>query len=247
MDRTSLLAFINLQREILLSASDLANETLEENPPSDQLLRLVESNSDAVLSRLFDIYHDLYWHLVTFRMDRRLMARIDADDVIQDAFLATQSRIHHWVRERKFSLFAWGRMMVIQCLIDSHRRHIDADMRCAGREVALGGPRMPNTTGDSLADGLMASQTSPSGKAIRNESHRSLMRMIGELSELDQEIIALRHFEGLSNSQAAEVLQLGITAASNRYVRAVARLQRLLTDGGVGTADDASTESKTST
>jgi RNA polymerase sigma-70 factor (ECF subfamily) len=48
------------------------------------------------------------------------------------------------------------------------------------------------------------------------------------MSELDQETIALRHFEGLTNSETAEVLGLSVTAASNRYVRALVRLREIL-------------------
>jgi RNA polymerase sigma-70 factor (ECF subfamily) len=42
---------------------------------------------------------------------------------------------------------------------------------------------------------------------------------------LDREVLALRHFEGLSSGEAAEILGLSKTAASNRYVRALGRLR----------------------
>ena len=41
-------------------------------------------------------------------------------------------------------------------------------------------------------------------------------------------MIALRHFEELSNNEAAEVIGLSKAAASNRYIRALARLQGIL-------------------
>jgi RNA polymerase sigma-70 factor (ECF subfamily) len=45
---------------------------------------------------------------------------------------------------------------------------------------------------------------------------------------MDQEIIALRHFEDLTNAEAAEALGIQPTAASNRYVRAIVRLKEVL-------------------
>jgi len=45
---------------------------------------------------------------------------------------------------------------------------------------------------------------------------------------MDREIIALRHFEELSNVEAAQVLGLEPSAASKRFIRALKRLQEIL-------------------
>ena len=101
-------------------------------------------------------------------------------------------------------------------------------MRSAGREVSIGGPKYPQSTSVSLASHLAGNQTSPSGAVARDESSEALARAIEQMSELDQETIALRHFEGLTNTETAEVLGISITAASNRYVRALSRLREIL-------------------
>ena len=101
-------------------------------------------------------------------------------------------------------------------------------MRSAGREVSIRGPQYPQTTSVSLAAQLVGNQTSPSGAAQRDEASDALCRAIEQMSELDQETIALRHFEGLSNTETAEVLGISVTAASNRYVRAISRLKEIL-------------------
>ena len=207
-------------------------ELFDDLPPPKALVCRAADSPGTLLSEVFDVYHSTFWHLITFRMDRRLMARVDADDILQDGFLATKQRINHWVNDPKYSLFAWVRMTILQTMIDIHRRHLDADMRCAGREISLGGARMPNTTAISLAGGLASNRTSPSGVAMRQESADQLHQAIEMMSDTDQEMIALRHFEGLTNKQAAEVLGLNITAASNRYVRALDRLQEVLKQFG---------------
>jgi len=80
----------------------------------------------------------------------------------------------------------------------------------------------------SMAEVLLAQLTSPSGRLVRAEEVQQLQQALDALPELDREVLALRHFEQLSNQQTAEVLQLTPTAASNRYVRAAARLAEIL-------------------
>jgi RNA polymerase sigma-70 factor (ECF subfamily) len=48
------------------------------------------------------------------------------------------------------------------------------------------------------------------------------------MEPLDREILALRHFEELTNGEAAHVLGVSKTAASNRYIRALERLKEML-------------------
>ena len=50
------------------------------------------------------------------------------------------------------------------------------------------------------------------------------------MDPLDQEVLALRHFEELSNGEVAEVLGIGQKAASIRYVRALKRLRAVLSE-----------------
>jgi RNA polymerase sigma-70 factor (ECF subfamily) len=56
------------------------------------------------------------------------------------------------------------------------------------------------------------------------------------MEELDREVLALRHFEQLSNVETARALGISETAACNRYVRALERLKKILTGpaGGQG-------------
>ena len=56
-----------------------------------------------------------------------------------------------------------------------------------------------------------------------------LQEKLNSLEPSDREILALRHFEELTNGEAALVLGLSKTAASNRYMRALERLKNLLT------------------
>jgi RNA polymerase sigma-70 factor (ECF subfamily) len=102
-------------------------------------------------------------------------------------------------------------------------------MRDAGREISIHG-QYAQATSVSLAAHLLGRVTSPSQAAVRDEQHEQLKEALEQMSEVDQEVVALRHFEELTNSEVAEVLGLTQKAASIRYVRALARLKDYLVD-----------------
>ena len=101
-------------------------------------------------------------------------------------------------------------------------------MRDAAREVSLHRGGYPQATSISLAAHLLGSLTSPSQAAMREEVSRQLEEALESMSAIDHEVLALRHFEELTNCEVAEVLGIQQKAASIRYVRAIARLKDIL-------------------
>ena len=63
---------------------------------------------------------------------------------------------------------------------------------------------------------------------MRAELSDQLTEAIAEMDAMDQEILALRHYEELTNNEVATVLGIQVNAASMRYVRALKRLQEVL-------------------
>jgi RNA polymerase sigma-70 factor (ECF subfamily) len=120
------------------------------------------------------------------------------------------------------------RLIVSQTLVDVHRRHLGAQKRDAEREVSIHGKRYPQATSVSLAGHLLGHLTSPSKAAMRAELADQLERALAEMSQIDQEVLVLRHFEELTNSEVAEILGIEQKAASIRYVRAIKRLKDVL-------------------
>ena len=216
-----------IEREFTTEAPEGIESPAKAGADPVVLARLRE-DGETVLAEHFNANRERFWNLVTFRMDRRIAARVDADDVLQEAFVAATNRLNHYLNDPAYSLFVWLRMIVTQTLVDVHRRHFSTEKRSAAREVAYNQVGYPQTTSVSLADHLAASQSSPSQAAAKREANRRLAAAIETMSDLDQETIALRHFEGLSNAETAEVLGISVTAASNRYVRALSRLKEIL-------------------
>jgi RNA polymerase sigma-70 factor, ECF subfamily len=194
--------------------------------PEDLESRLTRADPGA-LGEVFAIHRPRLWRIVNFRLDRRMVGRIDPDDVLQEAYLAAAQRIEHYGSDGFHSPFLWLRMIVQQTLIDVHRRHLGAQSRDAAREVPVFGGH-PQATSASLAIQLMGDWTSPSQAAARVEVLDQVRAAIATMNPVDQEILALRHFEELTNSEVATALGIEAKAASIRYVRALKRLKDIL-------------------
>jgi RNA polymerase sigma-70 factor (ECF subfamily) len=194
----------------------------------DGLAHRLKDGDREGLATLFSLHRERLWRMVNFRMDRRLLGRVDADDVLQEAYLAAADRLQHYRDESSSSPFVWLRMIVLQTLTNVHRHHLGAQMRDADREVDLRGCRYPTSTTASLAALLADNLTSPSQAVAREEMLDQLEQVIAAMDLLDREVLALRHFEELGNSEVAEVLGIQQKAASIRYIRALKRLRAIL-------------------
>lgn len=188
---------------------------------------LIQGDRDA-LGKLFAHYRQRLWRIVTFRMDQRLTGRVDADDVLQEAWLDAEKRIQHFLRDSPESFFIWLRLIVNQTLIDIHRRHLGTQARDARRDRSLTGGWSAASTSVSLSHMLLGHLTSPSQAALRAELSEQLNVALEGMGDLDREVLALRHFEELTNSETARALGISEQAASLRYVRAIARLRKIL-------------------
>ena len=188
------------------------------------VVELLRCGGDRSLAEVFARYRDRLERMVEVRMDPRLRARLDAADVLQEVYLTASKRLTAYVAAPEAPVFIWLRGIAANTLADLHRRHLAAQARDAGREISIdqaGG----TTTSSWLAGQLMASLTSPSQAAIREEKAAQLAAAIDQLEELDREVLVLRHFELLRNHEVAMILGVSENAASNRYVRALNRLK----------------------
>jgi RNA polymerase sigma-70 factor (ECF subfamily) len=192
-----------------------------------ELIRLSRADPQ-VLGRIWDHYRERLRHVVRLRLDRRLQGRADPSDVLQEAFVDFQSRAAEYAQKPEMPFFLWLRFLTGQRLQLIHRQHLGTQMRDAGREVSLHRGAMPQATSVSLAAQLLGRFTSVTQAVQRAEMQLVLQEAINALDPIDREILALRHFEELSNDETAQVLDIKPSAASNRHVRALKRLRDVL-------------------
>ncbi|MEZ6058138.1 MAG: sigma-70 family RNA polymerase sigma factor [Planctomycetaceae bacterium] len=194
----------------------------------DELVNQVIRGDREALSKLFDHFRVRLWRIVHFRMDSRLAGRVDTDDVLQEAYLAAEQRLKHFLYDSPQGFFIWMRLIVNQTLVDVHRRHLGTQSRSANRDRSLQSGWPADSTSFSLSFHLLGHLTSPSQAAMRAELSEQLNIALGSMGDLDREVLALRHFEELTNHEASVVLGLTEQAASARYMRAIARLKSVL-------------------
>lgn len=194
----------------------------------DVNLALLAENGQQALATLWKQFEDRLQMMVRLRLDRRLLGRVDADDVLQEAFMEVCRRLDDYLEKPGVPVFIWLRTMTLQTLVNVHRRHLGAKVRTAQLEVSLQRSAQVLTSSLDLARWMVASSTSPSNKAIRNEMLEELRAAFETMDAIDREVLALRHFEELTNTEVAEVLGLQKAAASNRYIRALTRLRDIM-------------------
>jgi RNA polymerase sigma-70 factor (ECF subfamily) len=85
-------------------------------------------------------------------------------------------------------------------------------------------------SGTVLSKLVVDSLTSPSSVILRDERKQQVLQGLAEVDEIDREVLILRHFELLSNDVTAMILGLSRTAASNRYIRSLQRLETVLSE-----------------
>ena len=195
---------------------------------TEDLLRRAEQGDTRAVAELFDRDRKRLRQMIRLRLDRRLQGRVDPSDVIQEAHIEVLRRAGEYVRAPAMPAFLWLRFLTGERLLHAHRRHLGAQMRDAGQEVSLHRGAFPQATSVSLAALLLGKLTSPTRAAQRAEMQLRLQDILNQMDPIDREVLTLRHFEELSNSEAAKVLGLEKTAASNRYIRALKRLRDVM-------------------
>jgi len=194
-----------------------------------KLLDRASRGETEALDELFLRHRDRLKRMVRVRLDRHLQGRIDASDVLQETYLEVWGRLATYLEDSaRMPFFLWLRFLTGQKVLELHRRHLGARCRDARQEVRI--RQAPDATTESLAHELVGSLTAPSRAAARAELHRELRAALDNMDPLDRRVLTLRHFEHLSNVEAAAELGLNESAASKRYVRALRKLRECLGD-----------------
>jgi RNA polymerase sigma-70 factor (ECF subfamily) len=192
------------------------------------LLRRVSQGDRQALDELFARHRERLRRMVDLRLDARLHGRIDAADVVQEAHLDAWKRLGEYLQDPRMPFFLWLRFLTGQKVLEFHRRHLGAQRRDVRHEVRLDRGPLPEAESAALAQRLLDTHTAPLEAAIRAEMKMRLQEALNSLDPIDREVLALRHFEHLTNAETAKELAIKEGAASQRYVRALRKLEGIL-------------------
>jgi RNA polymerase sigma-70 factor (ECF subfamily) len=191
-----------------------------------RLLGRVSGQDEQALPELFRRHRERLRKMVRLRRDRHLGGRLDSTAVLQQLYLDVSRHIDEYLAEPSQSFFLWLRSVASQCLQALHRQHLGAQWD-AGQELSLYRGAMPPVHSASLAAQLLGDRVANQA-ATRAEMLLRLQVALNGMDPLDREILALCHFEELTNDEAAAVLGIDRAAASQHYVRALKRLREIL-------------------
>lgn len=202
-------------------------------PNSDDTLDLLEEargGDGAAVERLLARHRSAVRRMIQLRMDPALGRRVDASDIVQDVLVEAHRRLREYLKNPVMPFHLWLRQMARDRLIDAHRRHRLAARRSLDREQPLEFRLPGDQSTRDLARQLCDRELTPSAAATWRELKRRFEDACRTLEPQDQEIVLMRHFEQLTNSEAALALGLSPQAASMRYLRGIRRLRELLAD-----------------
>ena len=184
-------------------------------------------DSEEALAKYFSMVSVRLKRIVNFRLDYRLGGRVSDSDVIQETYVRAAQRIDSFLEKDDMPFFVWLRLELTQKLHEIHRQHLGASKRDIRKEVKLNGA-VSGKTSMAMAAHIVAQLTSASRLIERAEQIAYLEKALSEMNELDREVIALRHYEELSNIETAQALNIEPSAASKRYLRALKRLKQIM-------------------
>lgn len=194
---------------------------------TQHLLSEAASGDRGAFDELFARHQRLLKRFIERRFDRRLRARIDPSDVVQDTQLRAFRKLDDYLRRRPMPFKLWLQKTAYERLHKARLRHLRAARRSVDRELPLA-----ERSSRVLARHVL-SEMGPSERLSRHEVIRLVAETIAALGEIDREILMMRSFEGLSYDEIGCILEIESAAARKRYGRALLRLRKSLDDRGL--------------
>jgi RNA polymerase sigma factor (sigma-70 family) len=172
------------------------------------------------LERLFAEHRTRLLAFVRYRLGRALAAKVDADEIVADAFIRAAARLHDVPAEGADKAYRWIERIADDCIKDAHRFY-HTRIRDVRREQPLGEQAV------SRLQALVSPITTPSSVAARREMEARLAVLFQQLGPNDRAILTLVEFQSKSFKEAGEALGIREGTARQHHFRAVIRFRRL--------------------
>lgn len=176
-----------------------------------ELWRRARSGDQTAFDELFSIHTERLLVFISARLGERLRARIEPQDVLQDAYAAAWQSFSRFEYSDEGAFLRW-----MCCLIDRRLRDVHDYFTAARRQVQ----EVPQSA-----------PTGPVTALARAESRERLQTALTQLSNEHREVILLRYFQGLTTEEAAERMQRSAGAIRNLLSRALVELGKQLKPG----------------
>jgi RNA polymerase sigma-70 factor (ECF subfamily) len=195
----------------------------------EMLLTLAKAGSGPALGRLLDRHRGALEMQARLQVGRRLRAKLDIEDLMQELSLEAHRDIRHFRGRSEAEFVCWLRRIFATILSNQVRHYVGTRRRDLRRERRINAGR--DDTSRPLIDArLIAPQSSPSQQAARRERAELLSEALETLPGAYREVIILRNLEGLSFGEVAARMGRTEDSVKNIWLRALGRLRRTLGD-----------------
>ena len=196
------------------------------HPDGEEQLARARREGGTALGELLEHYRHYVYLLARARMGRQLQGRVDPSDLVQETFLAAHRDFAAFRGTTEAELVGWLRQILVARLADQIRRHVKSKARDLRLERRLS--REVDESSEALENALPARHGSPSDHAVQRERAVLLAEALKELPTDYEEVIVLRHLEGLSFAEVARRMDRTLSSVEKLWVRALAKLRRVL-------------------
>ena len=196
---------------------------------TQELLDRAREGDERAFQALFQRHRVRLHQVIALRMDRRLAARADASDILQETYLQAFKRLPKYLEQEDMPFFLWLRWIAREKVMALYRRHLGADKRAIDREI----PLLPADSSAQFVSGVIGAGPTPSQQLAKGELADQLRAALRQLEPGERDLILWRHFEQLSIRETALLLHITEAAAGKRYIRALEHLRKLLTCAGL--------------
>lgn len=192
----------------------------------ERLLRQAQAGDGAALGRLLELYRAYLTILARVQIGRRLQGKIDAADLVQEAFLGAYRDFDQFRGTALREFLGWLRQILASLLANLVRHYLGTQQRDVRLEQQL--VHELDHSSASLDGGLMANQSTPSEQVVRREQSTLLAAAIERLPDDWRQLVILRHLEGLTFPEVATRMGRTLDSVKKQWPRALLGLRQLL-------------------
>jgi RNA polymerase sigma-70 factor (ECF subfamily) len=196
----------------------------------DAMIAAARGGDGEILGALLESHRGYLRVLARIELGRGLQAKVDASDIVQEAFLHAHRQFGGFRGAGRVQLAAWLREILAGTLAGVVRRYLGTKARDPRLEETLAGSLDHSAAG--LGGLVAAAGASPSEHAIRNEQTLRVAAALCELPEEHQQVILLRHLEGLPFAEIAARMGRSVDSVEKLWVRGLTGLRRALGQAG---------------
>jgi RNA polymerase sigma-70 factor, ECF subfamily len=200
---------------------------------SNVLLQQAAAGDQAAAERLLEMHRDRLRAMIALRLDRRLSARVDPSDVLQETMIQAHQKLPDYLRTQPIPFYPWLRRIAWENIVHLHRQHILAQARAVTREEQFD-VALPDQSAVQLAERLIGKGSSATRKMMQKELKARVQAALAQLDARDREVLVLRFLEQLSIEEAAVVLELSEEAVKSRQRRALERFSQMIDENFSG-------------